>query len=168
VSKAFTRESDEAAPEEIRSVRPALPPGAKNYITREGADRLRHRLNELLEKRRSNTDPTLDPTRRADPRTDSDIRKLESILDSVVIAETPADLDKIGLGASVVVRYSNGDEEAYQIVGVDEADPEHDRISWISPLAGALLNRKAGDTVHFLSPAGHQEMTILTVRYNGH
>ena len=53
MSKAFTRESDESGVEEIPSYRPQLPPGARNYITREGADRLKQRLNELLEKKRA-------------------------------------------------------------------------------------------------------------------
>ena len=158
VSKAFTRESDEVEPEEIHSVRPQLPPRAKNYITREGADRVRHRLNELLEKRRLAKDP--------DRASDSTIRKLESILASVVVAELPADRDKIAIGASVVVRYPSDCEEAYRVVGVDEADPGHDRISWISPLARALLNHKAGDKVLVKSPAGEQELTILKVQYD--
>jgi transcription elongation factor GreB len=158
VSKAFTRESDETEPEDIQSVRTQLPPGTRNYITPKGADQLRHRLNELLEERRSAKNP--------DRGFDSAIRKLESILGSVVVAEVPADQDKVAFGASIVVRYSNGDEEAHRIVGVDEADPAHDRISWVSPLARALLNHRAGDKILFRSPAGDQELTILKVHYD--
>jgi len=158
VSKAFTRESDEMEPEDIQSVRTQLPPGTRNYITSEGADQLRHRLNELLEARRSAKSP--------DRRFDSAIRKLESILGTVVVAEVPADQDKVAFGASIAVRDSNGDEEAYRIVGVDEADPAHNRISWISPLARALLNHRAGDRILFRSPAGGQELTILKVHYD--
>ena len=158
MSKAFTRESDETEPEDIQSVRTQLPPGTRNYITPKGADQLRHRLNELLEERRSAKNP--------DRGFDSAIRKLESILGSVVVAEVPADQDKVAFGASIVVRYSNGDEEAYRIVGVDEADPAHDRISWVSPLARALLNHRAGDKILFRSPAGDQELTILKVHYD--
>ena len=53
------------------------------------------------------------------------------------------------------------------IVGVDEADPETGRISWISPLARVLLSRRAGDKVRFQSPAGVEELTILKVHYQG-
>jgi len=155
VSKAFTRESDEMEPADIHSVRTQLPPGTRNYITSEGADQLRHHLNELLEARRSAKSP--------DQRFDSAIRKLGSILGTVVVAEVPTDQDKVAFGASIVVRDSNGDEETYRIVGVDEADPAHNRISWISPLARALLNHKAGDKILFRSPAGDQELTILKV-----
>jgi transcription elongation factor GreB len=171
VSKAFTRESDESGAEEIPSVRTQLPAGARNYITREGADRLRQRLNELVEKRHAGATigTETDPVLRADQRRiESEIRKTQSILDSLIIAETPADREKVAFGASVTVAYGNDEEEAYQIVGVDEADPAHGRISWISPLARALLSRRAGETVRFQSPAGDQQLTILKVQYDAH
>jgi transcription elongation factor GreB len=166
VSKAFTRESDENATEEISSVRSQLPSGATNYITRGGADRLKKNLNELLEKRRAGTTAgnETDPEARAEQRrTESAIRKLQSILDSVVVAEIPDDQGKIAFGASVVVRHGNGEEENYRIVGVDESDPAQGDISWISPLARALLSRRAGDNVRFRSPAGDEELKILKV-----
>lgn len=167
MSKAFTRESDEIGPEELKSLRPQLPPGASNYITRAGADRLRQRLNELLEKKSTTTDGASSSEAQADQRRiDSSIRRLQATLSSVVLAEIPADQTKVAFGASVVVRYSNGAEETYRIVGVDEADPAHDQISWISPLAQALLNQRAGNNLLFKSPAGEQELTILDVRYD--
>lgn len=159
MSKAFTRESNENAREEFVSLRPQLPPGAKNYITRQGANRLQDRLNELLEKRK------LEPTTADQNRIDTVIRNVQNTLGSVVIAETPADREKVAFGASVIVRYENGEQEQYRIVGVDEADPANNRISWISPLARALMNRKAGDVVNFQSPAGEQKLTLLKVEY---
>jgi len=171
VSKAFTRESDETDAEEIPSGRFQLPPGAKNYITREGADRLRQTLDELIEKRRvgANVSNSADPEAKADQRRiESAIRKLQSILDSVVVAEIPDDREKVAFGALVAVRHANGEEEGYQIVGVDESDPAQGRISWISPLARALLNQKAGAKIRFQSPAGSEELTILKVDYRPH
>jgi transcription elongation factor GreB len=170
VSKAFTRESDETDAEEIPSGRFPLPPGAKNYITRGGADRLRKNLNQLLEKRRVGTTVgnETDPEAKAEQRRiESAIRKLQSILDSVVVAEIPDDQEKVAFGASVVVRHGNGEEEGYQIVGVDESDPAQGRISWIAPLARALLSRRAGDKVRFRSPAGDEELQVVNVRYGG-
>ena len=170
VSKAFTRESDETDAEEIPSGRFQLPSGAKNYITREGADRLRQSLNELLEKRRvgANVGNNADPEAKAEQRRiESAIQKLQSILDSVVVAELPDDQEKVAFGASVVVRHGNGEEEDYQIVGVDESDPAQGRISWIAPLARALLSRRAGDIVRFRSPAGDEELKVVKVRYGG-
>lgn len=168
MSKAFTRESDENDAEEIPSGWFPLSPGAKNYITREGADRLRQSLNELLEKRRveSNVSNNADPEAKAKQRRiESAIRKLQSILDSVIVAEPPTDPGKVGFGASVRIRCQDGDEETYRIVGTDEAEPGQGRISAISPLAQALMNSKAGDTVRFKSPAGDQELTVLAVHY---
>ena len=167
VSKAFTRESDEARPEENPSYRPQLPFGARNYITAEGAERLKQRLNELLERKRSSAIRSNEGgTAWQDQQSlESDIRKLQQILDSVVIAKIPADQEKVAFGATVMIRHGNGQEETYQIVGVEEADPERGCISWVSPLARVLLSRKTGEKLKFQSPAGSEELTILSVRY---
>ena len=82
-----------------------------------------------------------------------------------MVAEPPADPSKVGFGASVRIQDQNGEVETYQVVGVDEAEPGEGRISSISPLAQALMNGRAGDTVHFTSPAGDQKVTILSVKY---
>jgi transcription elongation factor GreB len=95
------------------------------------------------------------------------IRRLQQILDSVIVAKIPVDQDKVAFGTTVMIRHGNGEEAAYQVVGVEEADPERGSISWISPLARALLSRRAGDRVRFQSPAGDEELTILGVRYSG-
>jgi transcription elongation factor GreB len=96
---------------------------------------------------------------------ESAIRRLQQILDSVIVAEIPADQDKVAFGAVVMIRHGNGEEAAYYIVGVEEADPGRASISWTSPLARALLSRRAGDQLTFRSPAGDEELTILRVRY---
>jgi len=168
VGKAFTRESDEAEADEVPLSRIQLPAGSKNYITREGADRLRHNLDELLERKRSwvSMDKGADPDAKTQlRRIESTIRKLRLILDSIVVAEIPDDREKVGFGASVLIRHGKGEEEGYQIVGIDESDPGQGRISWISPLARALLNRRKGDTIRFQSPAGDQELRIVQVSY---
>jgi transcription elongation factor GreB len=168
VSKAFTRESDEAGAEELPFVRPQLPPGARNYITKDGADRLKQRLADLLERKRALATTSTEASTEAGAdrqRVELAIRRLQQILDSVIVAEVPPDRETVAFGATVRVRHGNGEEEAYQIVGVDEASPERGRISWISPLARALLSRRAGEKVLFRSPAGDEELTILTVRF---
>ena len=169
MSKAFTRESDSGA-DEIPAFRPQLPPGTRNFITRVGADGLRQRLTDLLERKQALGTRSIEAsaTVEADLRKlESAIRRLQQTLASVVVAEIPADQEKIAFGATVTVRHGNGAEAAYQIVGVEEADPERGSISWISPLARALLLRRAGDTVRFRSPAGDEELAIMTVRYSG-
>jgi transcription elongation factor GreB len=167
VSKAFTRESDESGAEETPLICPQLPPGTRNYITREGADRLRQHLNGLLARKQALMSASAAGTASgADQhKIESAIRRLQQTLDSVIVAEIPADHTKVAFGATVVIRHGDGEESAYQIVGVEEADPERGSISWLSPLARALLSRRAGDKVQFQSPAGGEELTILTVRY---
>ena len=169
MSKAFTRESDEPNADETPASRPPLPPGSSNYITREGAERLRVRLKNLLETKQrlaaKSDDPTTAQTEQR--KLESAIRNLQRLLDSVVVAEVPVDREKIVFGATVAIRHRNGEEATYHIVGVDEADPESGSISWISPLARALHSRRAGDKVHFKSPAGEDELWILSVRYPG-
>jgi len=171
VSKAFTRESDdESGAEEIPSLRPQLPPGTRNYITREGADRLKQRLNDLLEKKQAMATIINEAGKgsEADQRKiESAIRRLQQILDSVVVAEIPRDQEKVAFGATVMIRHGNGEEVSYHIVGVEESNPERGSISWISPLAQALLSSRAGARVRFRSPAGDEELTIMTVRYSG-
>src|SRR5437588_1392130 len=157
MSKAFTRESDESGAEEIPTFRPQLPPGVRNYITREGAERLKQHLNKLIEKKRALAAMSNEasPSSGPDPqRIESAIRKLQQVMHSVIIAEIPTEQEKVAFGATVTVRRGNGEEETYQIVGVEEANPERGWISWISPLARALLSRKAGEKVRFQSPAG--------------
>ena len=96
---------------------------------------------------------------------DAAIQRIQQVMDSVMIAGPPTEADKVGFGASVRIRDNHGEEETYQIVGPDEAEPGEGRISSISPLAQALLNSRAGDTVRFSSPAGERELTILAVGY---
>jgi transcription elongation factor GreB len=167
VSKAFTRESDESG-EELPSFRPQLPPGARNYITRRGADQLKDKLDQLLQKRSAwsaaakNAGTAWEADRQT---TEAVIRRIQLVLQTMVVAEIPANPQKIAFGAEVTLRRGNGEEEVYQIVGVEETDPEKGLISWISPLARALLSHKAGEKVRFASPAGNDQLTILRVHY---
>ena len=168
MSKAFTRESDEASGDEIAPLRPRVPAAVKRYLTKEGAERFRQQADALLEEKRAlltgGDAGSADKTSRV-RRIESAIKRIQQALDSVIVAEPPADPGIVGFGASVRIRDQQGEEETYQIVGADEAEPGQGRISSISPLAQALMNSRAGDTVRFKSPAGDQELTILTVHY---
>lgn len=168
MSKAFTRESDEPSEEAITALRAPAASGVKRHITKQGIDRLRQQANDLLEEKRAllsrGSAENPDTTARV-RRLDAAIQRIQQVLDSVIAAEPPADSGKVGFGAFVRIRDQHGDEETYQIVGPDESDPGQGRISSISPLAQALLNGRAGDAVRFRSPAGDQQLTILSVRY---
>jgi transcription elongation factor GreB len=160
MSKAFTRESDESGDDEIPSIRPSLPPGTTNYITPQGAERLTQRLDNLLETRRQSSDAPDSDHRKLDAA----IRALQQTLGSVVVAHPSPNPQKVAFGTSVQIRHQNGDEETYRIVGVEEADPENCSISWLSPLARALLSRKVGDKTPFRTPGGLDELTVVSLK----
>ena len=160
MSKAFTRESDESGDDEIPSTRPSLPPGTTNYITSQGAERLTQRLDGLLEERRKSSDAPNSDVRKLE----ATIRALQQTLGSVVVAQPASNPEKVAFGATVRIRHQSGEEETYRIVGVEEADPENGSISWLSPLARALLSRRVDDKVGFRTPAGLDELTVLSIK----
>src|ERR1051326_2995485 len=120
MSKAFTRESDDASADEIAPLRPHAPLGATRYITRQGADRLRQQANVLLEEKRAllnESNAAISDAPGRVRRIEAAIQRIQQTLDSVIVAEPPADSGKVGFGASVHIRDQHGDEESYQIVG---------------------------------------------------
>jgi transcription elongation factor GreB len=73
--------------------------------------------------------------------------------------------DQVFFGATVTLCDAAGQESTYTIVGIDEADVNRGRISWISPLARALLKRREGDEVVLQAPGGAQALEIVRVEY---
>src|SRR3954468_5875018 len=167
MSKAFTRESDTESSEPIALPRRHIPPGIKNYITAAGAKRLQEELARLMETKRQTTAMAAEAAGAAvDTRLLTRIRQIQEILQSVVIADLPSDRNRVGFGATVKVRDARGEETIYRIVGLDETEPENDRISWLSPLAKQLLSKQLGERVKFKTPAGEQELQILEINYD--
>jgi transcription elongation factor GreB len=180
VSKAFTRESDDSsdAPLPLRQSG-ALPPGAKNYVTPNGAKQLREELDRLVQVERpkiatarsaggSAVSASADePLRRRQAQIlDQRISHLEQSLQSAIIVQPPAEpWSQIRFGATVTVRESDGSESRYRIVGADEADVDRDWVSWCSPLARALVNARLGQRVRFRVPAGEREVEIVAITY---
>ena len=126
MSRAFVKEDTEV-PERSARTRSAsgLPPGAINYMTASGARRFRQRLVKLRGGGADNS---------------AEIARLEGILASVTVTETPAERPaSVALGATVTVRYADGQTETHRIVGVDEVEFDDRAVSWISPLGKALL-----------------------------
>ena len=98
---------------------------------------------------------------------DRRIRFLTKRLDLAQIVD-PArqeSADQVFFGATVTICDEQGLEQTYQIVGVDETDFSRNRISWVSPLARALLKAREGDTVRFQSPVGWREVEVVTLEY---
>lgn len=180
MSKAFTKETEteEDDPESVS----ALPPGSKNYMTLAGYGRLRSELDQLVRDERprivetvawaaSNGDRSENGDyiygkkrlREIDRRIRFLIKRLESA--TVVDPQDQQNTDQVFFGATVGYEDEDGSEHVVQIVGVDEANASEGRISWISPLARALLKAREGDTVRVQSPSGLREIEVVDVRY---
>lgn len=177
---AHQAEDDEAEEDADPSLR--LPAGSRNYITPGGHARLRAELEHLLRierpqvvsvvqwaasngDRSENADYTYGKRRLRE--IDRRIRFLGKRLDLAEIVD-PAQrqaTDQVFFGATVTVCDEHGDENTYQIVGIDETDFARGRISWRSPLALALLKAREGDSVRFRSPAGWREVEVIAVVY---
>ena len=181
MNKAFVRESDGDDEEQLEpSLK--LPPGTRNYITPAGHARLRDELENLVKRERphvveivawaaSNGDRSENGDyiygKRRLREIDRRIRFLSKRLDIAEIVDPlrQGDNDQIFFGARVTIADQDGQENTYTIVGVDEAEVSRGRISWVSPLARALLKAREGDSIRFQSPLGIREMDILEVVY---
>ena len=167
MSKAFTRD-DDGVPDLPLPIRPAsaLPPGAPNYITPDGAERLRNQVIQLVERRRTSGSSSDPDTRRRLAQIDAQIRHLQQSLDSAtVVPPLQEPWTEFRIGATVTVRDQQGEEFAYRIVGVDEVDLDRDWVSWCSPVGRALLNCRLGQRVRVQVPAGDLELEILAIQY---
>ncbi len=94
---------------------------------------------------------------------ESRIKEVEYTLEHATIIEEST-TDKVGIGSTVVLKYDGeGDEEEYKIVGSQEADPFNNKISNESPIAAAILNKKAGSVVEVTSPDGIYKVEIVSI-----
>lgn len=180
MSKAFTRETDDAD-DELEAV-PQLPVGLKNYITPAGHARLKAELDQLWKVERPALVQTItwaasngDRSENGDyiygkkrlREIDRRIRFLSKRLDNAEVVD-PAqrgECEQVFFGATVTVCGQDGVERTYSIVGVDEADAGRGFISWVSPLARALLKLRAGDEVLLQVPGGTEELEVMEVVY---
>ena len=183
MSKAFTREDD--APEEDLGgddESNPIPPGSKNYLTPLGWRRMRDELQWLVTTERPTVTSVVswaaklgDRSENADYQygkkrlreIDRRIRYLTKRLEAaeVVDPSTREETDQVFFGATVTYANAKGDENTVRIVGIDETDPARHYVSWISPIARALIKCREGDTVTLRTPVGSEELEILEVRY---
>ncbi len=180
MSKAFVKESDAADDDEVEA--PPIPAGSKNYITPTGFKRLKDELVHLLNVERPEVVRTVswaasngDRSENGDyiygkkrlREIDRRIRFLTKRLDIAEVVD-PAQreaTDQIFFGATVLYANGRGEELQITIVGIDEVDPARGQVSWISPIARALLKAREGETVQLRTPAGVESLEILEVRY---
>jgi transcription elongation factor GreB len=184
MSKAFTRETD-AAPPDDEDDDPALPPlpaGTRNYMTPAGYRRLREELMRLLDVERPQVVETVSWAAKNGDRSengdylygkkrlreiDRRIRFLTRRLDRAEVADPSAHHgnDQVFFGATVTYANERGEERTVTIKGIDEADSLAGDVSWISPIARALLKAREGDAVRLVTPAGAETIEVVEVRY---
>ncbi len=174
-------------PRDDENDQPALPASSKNYVTPTGFKALKDEALHLIDKERpelvkvvqwaaSNGDRSENADyiygKRRLREIDRRIRFLTKRLDAAVVVDpaTREATDQVFFGATVTVVHrgdvhGNGDEKTYSIVGIDEANPARNLISWISPLARVLLKAREGDIVVLRSPSGEEDIEIVSVEY---
>jgi transcription elongation factor GreB len=180
MSKAFTKETE--ADEDFEDEIPALPAGLKNYMTPEGLRRLQDEFAQLQQIERPKTVETVawaagngDRSENGDyiygkRRLREIDRRLRFLRKRMEIAEVvdPArqtSHERIYFGATVTYLNGHGEEKTVRIVGIDEARSELHEISWISPVAKALLKAAEGDTVEVRTPKGIERIEVLRIGY---
>jgi transcription elongation factor GreB len=180
MNKAFVKESDDE--DELDAAAPAIPAGAKNYMTPQGYQRMKDELLRLIDVERpevvsivswaaSNGDRSENGDyiygKRRLREIDRRIRFLTKRLDiaEVVDPSVHHGSDQIFFGATVSYENQAGEEVTITIVGIDELDPLNGKISWISPVARALTKAREGDSVVLKTPAGVDELAVHSVSY---
>ncbi|MEN9893217.1 MAG: transcription elongation factor GreB [Pseudomonadota bacterium] len=183
MSKAFTRESDAADDEDDDPGGPSpLPQGAKNYMTPQGYARLRAEWLQLMDEERPKMVETVSWAAKNGDRSengdylygkkrlreiDRRIRFLTRRLDQAEVADPSLHHgnDQIFFGATVTYATTRGEERTITIKGIDEADALAGEVSWISPIARALLKAREGDEVRLQTPGGVEVLEVVEVRY---
>jgi len=183
MNKAFTREPEDDADDAADTPGlPPLPPGARNYTTPAGYRRLRAELMSLLDVERPKVVETVSWAAKNGDRSengdylygkkrlreiDRRIRFLTRRLDIAEVADPSLHhgRDQVFFGATVTYADAAGAERTVTIKGIDEADSLQGEVSWVSPIARALLKAREGDEVTLVTPAGAQRIEVLAVRY---
>jgi transcription elongation factor GreB len=180
MSKAFVKESEHE--EEQEALEPAAPAGAKNYISLAGYMRLKSELKQLVEVERPEVVRTVawaasngDRSENGDylygkkrlREIDRRIRFITKRLESAQVVDPAQQKNRAQVFFGATVTYANDDgvERTVTIVGIDEADLERGQVSWISPIARALLKAREGDVVQLRTPAGVEAVEVIRIRY---
>jgi transcription elongation factor GreB len=181
MSKAFLKETDDAPAEPLDQV-PAVPAGVKNYMTPAGHRRLEEELRRLVREERPRVVETVawaagngDRSENGDylygkqrlREIDRRIRFLAKRLENAEIVDPARQSrrDQVFFGATVTYADARGGERTVTIVGIDETDLDRGRVSWISPIARALLKAHEGDVVRLRTPSGVEEIEVVEIRY---
>jgi transcription elongation factor GreB len=182
MSKAFTREDDAPEDDFEGEEENPIPAGSKNYLTPGGWQRMREEVKWLVNIERPEVTRVVswaaslgDRSENADYQygkkrlreIDRRIRYLTRRLEAAEVVDpaTREETDQVFFGATVTYVHPDGAEETIRIVGIDEMDPARHYVSWISPVARALIKAREGDVVTLRAPGGDEEIEIVEVRY---
>jgi transcription elongation factor GreB len=182
MSKAFTKESDGDDDDGEGAALPPLPAGGKNYMTPAGYARLRSELLDLMDNERPKVVEAVHWAAKNGDRSengdylygkkrlreiDRRIRFLTKRLEVAEVTDPSVHhgRDQVFFGATVRYADESGDEREVTILGIDEANSAEAQVSWISPIARALLKAREGDVVKLATPGGVHEVEVLAVRY---
>ena len=182
MSKAFTKEPENDDDDDLPDAPSSLPPGVKNYITRAGYRRLEKELRQLQNEERPKVVETVawaagngDRSENGDyiygkKRLREIDRRMRFLIKRMEIAEIvdpdqQKNRDQVFFGARVTYVNVRNEEHTVRILGVDEARLENNEISWISPMARALMKAYEGDSVKIRTPHGVEEIEVLKIAY---
>ncbi len=180
MSKAFTREQDDADEDDVQL--PALPVSGKNYMTPAGYTQMRQELLDLIDVERpkivdvvhwaaSNGDRSENGDylygkkrlREIDRRIRFLTKRIE--IAEVIDASVHHGNEQIFFGATVTYVEEGGTERTVTILGIDEAVSARGEVSWVSPIARTLLRARLGDVLNLLTPTGALEIEVVEVSY---
>ena len=182
MSKAFTKESDGDDEDDLPDEIAGLPAGAKNYMTPQGFERLREELMALMRKERPEVVQLVswaaangDRSENGDylygkkrlREIDRRIRFLTKRLDIAEVADPSAHhgKDQVFFGATVTYENAAGVSRTVTIKGIDEVDSLQGEVSWVSPIARALIKSREGDEVQLMTPGGLERLEVISVSY---
>ena len=182
MSKAFTKEDDGGDEDDLPEESGGLPLAAKNYMTPAGFARMREELDALMRKERPEVVKVVswaagngDRSENGDyiygkkrlREIDRRVRYLSKRLANAEVVD-PArrgKTEQVFFGATVTYANGRGEERTIRIVGVDEVELDKGHVSWISPIAKALLKAEEGDVVKMRTPHGIDEIEVIKVEY---
>jgi transcription elongation factor GreB len=167
MSRAFVKETDGDEASFGLPERPQSP--HTNYVTPAGLEALRHRVTEMLRCRAGLGSPEDMAGKQQVAVLERDLRYYEQRLETAVPVYPGGQVDeKVHFGSTVEVLDEEGLKQSFTIVGEDEADVGKGKISWVSPLAKALLDAQIGEEVTWLRPAGNRRLEVTAIRYARH
>ena len=164
MNRAFVKDGNEDRPGEDLPER--LVSDAPNYVTQEGLRHLRQKVEALAHEHARLRETADDVDKLQLAVNERDLRYFQARLesaDAVDVANEPQ--DEVHFGATVKTEDEDGKVGQFTIVGEDEADVVNEKISWISPLAKALMGSRVGETVTWDRPVGSTTLEVLEISY---